>query len=115
MEEIPEHLDDKQEFWKKEKKDEKKENKKDEIDENINEADEIFFGKTPSSGEIMNIVSKTPPKPFKKILMELPKPVSYSPSANTPAARKAVRHVFAALLRHHGALKWLDYGTLHLH
>ena len=35
---------------------------------------------------------KPPPPPFKVEWMVIPKPVAYSPSANTPAARRAVRY-----------------------
>eukprot|EP01083_Nonionella_stella_P192180 710661_1 len=91
---------------KKLKEKENNDEKKSDNDDNSNdeELNEILFGGIPFSGNDIFIIDKLPIKPFKLSLMLLPAPISYSPSANTIAARRAIRYVFASLLRHHGVI-----------
>eukprot|EP01083_Nonionella_stella_P068063 180464_1 len=97
------YLNESHKFWKKEeeKADGDDKDKDKDKEEDITE---ILFGGVPYSGNEVLSESKPLEKPFKLQLLVLPKPVAYSPSANTPAARRAVRYVFAALLRHHGVV-----------
>eukprot|EP01083_Nonionella_stella_P273899 929481_1 len=100
-EEVPDYLNANHKFWSKE---EEKANEEDDKDKEEDSIEEILFGGVPYSGSEILAESKVLEKPFKLQLLVLPKPVAYSPSANTPAARRAVRYVFAALLRHHGVV-----------